>query len=54
LTFNGFAARFPEQAAMSGLDRWRTLTDLDRWHTFETERPDTFAGMYRFWVHKPA
>jgi tetratricopeptide (TPR) repeat protein/SAM-dependent methyltransferase len=54
LTFGRFAERFPEQAATSGFQRWRTLTDLDRWHTFETERPDTFAGMYRFWVHKPA
>jgi len=54
LTSSQFAERFPEQAAMSGLERWRTFTDLDRWHSFETEAPDTFAGMYRFWVHKPA
>jgi SAM-dependent methyltransferase len=40
-----FAARFPEPAA---------LTDLDRWHAFEIESPNTFAAMYRFWVHKPA
>ena len=26
--------------------------DLDRWHGFETERPDTFAGMYQFWIQK--
>src|SRR5262249_49543524 len=26
--------------------------DLDRWHAFETERPDTFAGMYQFWIQK--
>jgi 2-polyprenyl-3-methyl-5-hydroxy-6-metoxy-1,4-benzoquinol methylase/tetratricopeptide (TPR) repeat protein len=26
------------------------LRDLDRWHAYETERPDTFAGMYQFWV----
>jgi SAM-dependent methyltransferase len=38
-----FAARFPERAA---------LTDLDRWHEFETALPDTFAGMYRFQVRK--
>jgi tetratricopeptide (TPR) repeat protein/SAM-dependent methyltransferase len=54
LTFDRFAARFPEQEAMSGFQRWRAFTDLDRWHTFETEAPDTFIGMYRFWVHKPA
>jgi SAM-dependent methyltransferase len=28
------------------------VRDLDRWHAFETERPDTFAGMYQFWVQK--
>ena len=30
-----FAARFPEPAA---------LTDLDCWHAFESEMPQTFAG----------
>jgi tetratricopeptide (TPR) repeat protein/SAM-dependent methyltransferase len=54
LTFDRFAKRFPEHAAMTGFDRWRAFTDLDRWHIFETEAPGTFAGMYRFWVHKPA
>ena len=44
LVVHKFAARFPEPAAM---------TDLDRWHEFETELPDTFAGMYRFQVQKP-
>ncbi|MEO8676194.1 MAG: tetratricopeptide repeat protein [Casimicrobiaceae bacterium] len=29
-------------------------TDLDSWHRFETAFPDTFAGMYRFWVQKLA
>ena len=28
----------------------RTLTDLDSWNAFEAERPDTFSGMYQFWV----
>jgi SAM-dependent methyltransferase/tetratricopeptide (TPR) repeat protein len=40
-----FAAHFPERTA---------LTDLDCWHTFETEAPDTFAGMYQFQVQKAA
>ncbi len=40
-----FAARFPDRAA---------LTDLDAWHAFETEAPETFANMYLFWVRKPA
>jgi tetratricopeptide (TPR) repeat protein/SAM-dependent methyltransferase len=40
-----FQARFPERSA------W---LDLDCWHRFETEAPDTFVAMYQFWVHKPA
>ena len=54
LTFLGFevdfrasqlyAARFPAD---------KPMTDLDQWHTFEQDRPYTFAGMYRFWVQKP-
>jgi hypothetical protein len=28
------------------------MTDLDRWHAFEQDNPDTFASMYRFWVQK--
>jgi hypothetical protein len=30
----------------------RSLRDLDRWHRLETEKPDTFAGMYQFWLQK--
>ena len=53
LTFLGFAnapaqsyrARFPNDPAM---------TDLDRWHVFETENPKTFVNMYQFWVQRPA
>ena len=40
-----YRARFPEDPA---------LTDLDRWHRFETDRPDTFVLMYQFWVRKCA
>ncbi len=43
-TLHTFAQRFPAPSAM---------TDLDRWHAFETEVPDTFAGMYQFSVRKP-
>jgi SAM-dependent methyltransferase len=28
------------------------LTDLDHWHTFEAANPQTFAGMYTFFVRK--
>jgi hypothetical protein len=38
-----YAQRFTEDAAMD---------DLDRWHVFEQEHPDTFIGMYQFWVQK--
>jgi SAM-dependent methyltransferase len=43
-TLQKFAARFPERAAM---------TDLDRWHAFELDVPDAFLGMYQFQVRKP-
>ncbi len=39
-----FAQRFPAAAP----------NDLDAWHAFEAQFPDTFAGMYLFWVRKPA
>ncbi len=39
-----YSRRFPEDPAR---------TDLDRWHRFETERPETFARMYQFWAQKP-
>jgi 2-polyprenyl-3-methyl-5-hydroxy-6-metoxy-1,4-benzoquinol methylase len=41
---DGYAARFPKDRAM---------TDLGNWHAFETERPQTFIGMYQFWIQKP-
>lgn len=40
-----YGARFPEDLQK---------TDLDCWNAFETENPATFAGMYQFWVQKPA
>lgn len=40
-----YRAQFPED---------RPLSDLANWDRFEADRPDTFAGMYRFWVRKPA
>ncbi len=39
-----FTARYPSRAA---------LTDLDCWHAFETQAPDTFAAMYQFQIQKP-
>ena len=40
-TLNTYAARFPGDPAM---------TNLDHWHEFELQHPDTFVGMYQFWV----
>jgi tetratricopeptide (TPR) repeat protein/SAM-dependent methyltransferase len=40
-----YAARFPNDRAM---------TDLDKWHLFETENPKTFLGLYQLWVQKHA
>ena len=40
-----YAARFPG-------DPW--ASDAASWDAFEREFPDTFAGMYLFWLRKPA
>jgi len=31
-----------------------SMSDLDRWHALETKYPDTFTGMYQFWLQKTA
>jgi SAM-dependent methyltransferase len=38
-----YRARFPSAE----------VTDLDHWHIFETENPNTFSSMYQFFVQKP-
>lgn len=38
-----FRARFPDECAVH---------DLNLWHQYETENPETFIGMYQFWVQK--
>jgi tetratricopeptide (TPR) repeat protein/SAM-dependent methyltransferase len=53
LTSDAFVTRFPEISSLTHKARFDAFADLDRWHVFEAERPETFAGMYRFWVHKP-
>jgi tetratricopeptide (TPR) repeat protein/2-polyprenyl-3-methyl-5-hydroxy-6-metoxy-1,4-benzoquinol methylase len=30
-----------------------SCTNLRNWARFEADNPDTFAGMYRFWIQKP-
>ena len=27
--------------------------NLDLWHVFENDNPETFRGMYQFWIRKP-
>ncbi len=39
-----YSARFPDDPAR---------VNLDHWHEFEQENPDTFISMYQFWVQKP-
>jgi tetratricopeptide (TPR) repeat protein/SAM-dependent methyltransferase len=39
-----YRRRYPEDPA---------ATDFARWRVFEQENPDTFVGMYQFWVKKP-
>lgn len=38
-----YQSRFPDDPA---------ATNLANWRTFESERPDTFIGMYQFWLQK--
>jgi SAM-dependent methyltransferase len=40
---NAYKRRFPDDPA---------ATNLSQWQIFEHENPDTFAGMYQFWVQK--
>ena len=40
---HAYRVRFPED---------RTATNLNQWNIFENENPDTFIGMYNFWVQK--
>jgi SAM-dependent methyltransferase len=45
ITAARYRARFPDD---------RALTNLENWHRFEQEHPETFVRMYQFWVRKPA
>jgi len=42
---HAYRQRFPDDLAG---------TRLDQWQAFENENPDTFLGMYQFWVQKVA
>jgi tetratricopeptide (TPR) repeat protein/2-polyprenyl-3-methyl-5-hydroxy-6-metoxy-1,4-benzoquinol methylase len=39
-----YRARFPDDLS---------ATNLRNWASFEADYPDTFTGMYRFWIQKP-
>ncbi len=54
LTFIGFSLDAPiMKHYQQQFPADRQQTDLDNWHIFETHHPDTFSGMYQFWVQKP-
>lgn len=42
-TLNAYRERYPNDPA---------ATNLEQWHAFEQDNPDTFFGMYQFWVQK--
>jgi hypothetical protein len=42
-TLRRYRAAFPDDA---------TMTDLACWDRFEAANPDTFTGMYQFWLQK--
>jgi tetratricopeptide (TPR) repeat protein/2-polyprenyl-3-methyl-5-hydroxy-6-metoxy-1,4-benzoquinol methylase len=54
LAFIGFELQdLQVQNRFKELDpRKESLTSLPLWHQFELDHPDTFAGMYQFWVQK--
>ena len=45
ITVSRYRTRFPADALMR---------NLDNWHRYERDFPDSFARMYQFWVRKPA
>ncbi len=54
LKFIGFEfgeAALRSYRALFAERRW-SMGDLDRWHEFEINYPNTFSGMYQFWVQK--
>ena len=42
-TLQAYKRRFPDD---------RAATNLVQWQVFENENPDTFFGMYQFWIQK--
>jgi len=54
LRFLGFELGDPETVAAyrAANPEDETLTDLGRWRRFEEDHPETFMGMYQFWLRK--
>ena len=42
---HAYRKRFPDDPA---------ALDFAHWRIFEQEHPDTFFGMYQFWIRKPS
>jgi SAM-dependent methyltransferase len=53
LAFVGFELdHFTSQRYRTRFPNDKAMTDLASWDDFEREQPNTFAGMYQFWVQK--
>jgi 2-polyprenyl-3-methyl-5-hydroxy-6-metoxy-1,4-benzoquinol methylase len=52
VTFLGFELADPGTLRAFKATHGNAVTDLSRWHDFETANPDTFRAMYQFWVQK--
>ena len=52
LRFIGF--QLDAQVTRRFSEAFGDVADLAAWDAFEARFPDTFAGMYRFWVQRPA
>ncbi len=52
LRFLGFIDPIPAEAYRGRFPEDTRMQSLEHWHEFETAHPDTFAGMYQFWVQR--
>jgi tetratricopeptide (TPR) repeat protein/SAM-dependent methyltransferase len=52
LDFLGFEMRSQHSLRHFKESHPNALTSLAKWHAFELENPETFSGMYQFWVRK--
>jgi SAM-dependent methyltransferase len=52
LEFLGFVLADSVRARFHARHGWQKDPDLNLWHAFETQNPDTFRGMYEFWIQR--